>query len=142
MIALARHAPSLVGPALRQAERSIAKGDHLAILDGGTMTEEERARLREPDAREVLAALFGEGLRNGVAAHALDTRLWANDWGVDLGAITAPTALFYGSRDPYQPPAVGEWLKDRIEGATLEVLDLPHLVTPELAERAFERAIR
>jgi pimeloyl-ACP methyl ester carboxylesterase len=46
----------------------------------------------------------------------------ATPWGFELEAITVPVRLLQGTDDLMVAPAHAEWLRDRIPGATLELL--------------------
>ena len=65
--------------------------------------------------------------------HGLDplvheTALFGSPWGFDLARVDVPTALWYGEGDSLAPPAMGEYLADRIPGADLTVqADRGHL---------------
>jgi pimeloyl-ACP methyl ester carboxylesterase len=50
-------------------------------------------------------------------------RSMVSPWPFDLGAIRAPTVLWYGTEDRRLGPAAGQWLADRIPSARLVVVD-------------------
>ena len=92
---------------------------------------EQPARVR----RLVLTATSGgiDVQRLGAVDWRVGRAAWQNgapDWFADdrtdlteqLGKVQAPTLLVFGDDDPISPVAVGEFLRDRIAGARLEVL--------------------
>ncbi len=61
--------------------------------------------------------------------------------GEGLSAITCPTAIVWGRRDPFLPLATARELAARIRGATLTLVDAAHFVMeeqPREVERGFE----
>jgi pimeloyl-ACP methyl ester carboxylesterase len=48
-----------------------------------------------------------------------------DDWGFDLDAVTAPTLLVYGAKDPIVPSAHGRWFKRRLRNASPTLAVLP-----------------
>ncbi len=63
--------------------------------------------------------VVGPALRDGPAAAVDDDLAYVAPWGFDPSAISAPTLLLVGTEDRVVPPAHGEWLAERIPGATL-----------------------
>jgi pimeloyl-ACP methyl ester carboxylesterase len=70
--------------------------------------------------------LGGVDWREGWRAWNRDAPSWFIDDRTDLterlGAVEAPTLLVYGGADPISPVAVGEFLRDRLPCARLEVI--------------------
>jgi pimeloyl-ACP methyl ester carboxylesterase len=96
-----------------------------------------RAALEQPERVRRLVLVTTAGGVDVTRLGAVDWRpgraAWqgtAPDWFVDdrtdvterLGTVRAPTLVVYGDDDPIAPVAVGEFLRDRIPGARLEVL--------------------
>lgn len=74
------------------------------------------------------------------AAAALRGRAERPDYTAMLSAVTVPTLVVVGSDDEFTPVADAEYLRDRIPGATLVVVDgaahLPNLERPAEFNRA------
>ncbi|WP_405878045.1 alpha/beta hydrolase [Streptomyces sp. NBC_01136] len=51
-----------------------------------------------------------------------------------LGSITAPVQIITGGRDPLVPTANAEYLRDRLPGSRLHILDAGHFVWEEAAK--------
>ena len=64
----------------------------------------------------------------GLAGTERDLRGMVTPWPFDIGAISIPVLLWYGSSDAVFGPAAGRWLAERIAGARLEVVDASHLL--------------
>ena len=92
-----------------------------AVLDGIT----------DPDQRALATRIVGEIFRHGTAGIAQDLLAANLDWGFDLGEVACPVDLVYGSTDDRVPPAVGEWLRDRLPDARLRVVECGHDFTSE-----------
>ena len=106
-------------------------------------------------AREAVGWLLGpnrpaEAFARAAAAHAalrvdsyIKTVRASADWGRarDLPDIAVPVLLVFGAQDPLTPPRVGEYMREKIPGARLEVIeDCGHLSNLERPE-AFNRAV-
>jgi 2-hydroxymuconate-semialdehyde hydrolase len=61
--------------------------------------------------------------------------------GARLGELRIPTAVLWGTDDPWLPVAAGERLRDAIPGATLEVIQDARHFTPEDAPERVARLI-
>jgi 3-oxoadipate enol-lactonase len=86
-------------------------------------------RARSPDTvariRQMFAATPLEGyLACGAAVRDMDQREL-------LPKITAPTLVIVGRHDPATPPEAGEYIKSRIPGAQMVVLEAAHLSNVE-----------
>ena len=75
---------------------------------------------------EMLRASFAQGT-SGLAADIAGYCL--QPWGFEPEAVEAETLLLYGSHDPLAGPRHGEWWRDRLPAACLEVVpDAGHLL--------------
>jgi pimeloyl-ACP methyl ester carboxylesterase len=85
------------------------------------------------EATAVVAPMMRAAPPEGAAA-ALRGRAERPDYTELLGAITVPTQVVVGAEDEYTPVTDAEYLRDRIPGATLVVVDgaahLPNLERP------------
>jgi pimeloyl-ACP methyl ester carboxylesterase len=90
------------------ATRSPADAAELATVDGGA---------------DALAAALVEGVRSGPAGVEADVEAQARPLPVDLGGVSCPVRLWYGSADGVTPPAFGRWYRAHLPGARLTVVD-------------------
>lgn len=75
----------------------------------------------DPALRRCLFASQQEALHQGPMGIAWDNVAFVGPWDVDLGAVCCRVHLWYGERDPWAPPANGEWLRDHLADADLVV---------------------
>ena len=64
-----------------------------------------------------------------------------DDWGFDLDAVTAPTLLVYGAKDPIVPSTHGRWFKRRLRNASPTLAVLPragHMVIAPAWQRILQ----
>lgn len=84
---------------------------------------DDKALITQPAVSAPLLASFEEGLRPGMAGPITDLALFAAPWNIDFSAITSPTRLWMGTRDPTVPAAGVRALIERIPGCRL--IELP-----------------
>jgi pimeloyl-ACP methyl ester carboxylesterase len=63
------------------------------------------------------------------------------DWGFDLDAVTAPTLLVYGAKDPIVPSTHGRWYRRHLRNASPKLTVLPragHMVIAPAWERILQ----
>lgn len=65
---------------------------------------------------------FKEAFRQGYAGVALETRLYARDWGFALDEIQVPVLIYHGDLDQNAPVAMAEFMGAKISGAILTVM--------------------
>lgn len=72
-------------------------------------------------------------LQANLDGYAFDNLAWGGPWDIDLGQVTAPTRLWYGTGDSICPLELyGRWYADQIRGSELIVLPSPgHVDTCE-----------
>jgi pimeloyl-ACP methyl ester carboxylesterase len=84
-------------------------------------------------------SMGGAEWRVGLRAEQPEAPTWfvddASDFTDRLGAIRAPTLVLSGSADPLSPVRVGEFLRDRIASAQLEVFGGGHWFAHEEPDR-------
>jgi pimeloyl-ACP methyl ester carboxylesterase len=92
--------------------------------------EDEAALAADPGRRERLEAMMVAAHAQGMAGTAADIVSYTlADWGIDFGAVAAPTTLVYGANDQVSGPAHGEWYASRVPQADLRVVPgVGHLV--------------
>jgi pimeloyl-ACP methyl ester carboxylesterase len=104
---LDRHAPELAratGPELHAA-----LGDLLSEVNGRVLTGE---------FAEYLATWARAALKHGIWGWFDDDLAFVRDWGIDLGAISVPVAIWHGGEDRFVPYAHGRWLAKHVAGPT------------------------
>ena len=79
--------------------------------------------LRDPRLAAAFAETAREGLRPGTSGAGWDNVSWIGEWDIDLGAVTCPVLLWYGSEDRLASPAHGLWLSQNLPRARLVVRD-------------------
>ena len=111
MFRLARFAPAMLRTVYRLNLRALERGGERA---GERMAqwapEPDRALLQRPDIRDGFTACFAEACRQGTAGPALDVRLIAQRWGIDMSALRVPTLLWHGELDRNVPVVAGRHL--------------------------------
>jgi len=115
MFRLARFAPAMLRTVYRLNLRAVARGGERA---GERMAqwapEPDRVLLQRPEIRDGFTACFVEACRQGPAGAALDVRLIAQPWGIDLSAMRLPTFLWHGELDRNVPVVAGRFLASAI----------------------------
>lgn len=101
-------------------KRSPRLAGQLATWRGGRADKEVIAR---PGTCERLFGSFTEGLRPGLRGPITDLELFAQPWGVDLAAVTAPTRLWLGTADNAVPLSAARALAARIGGCQTDELE-------------------
>ena len=79
--------------------------------------------LHERRYATLFAEAIREGLRQGTSGGGWDNVSWIGEWDIDLGAISCPVLLWYGSDDRFAPPAHGLWLSEHLPRARLVLRD-------------------
>lgn len=100
---------------------SRGRGDQILDNTIANISEVDRSFLDRPENREWFLRMMQEAFTQGGRAASHDGMLYLNSWGFDVAGISAPTHLWYGSRDETVPPQVGEWLAGRIPNSSLVV---------------------
>ena len=115
MFRLSRVAPAMLRTLYRLNLRALERGGERA---GERMAqwapEPDRVLLQRPEIRDGFTACFVEACRQGPAGAALDVRLIAQPWGIDLSALRVPTFLWHGELDRNVPVVAGRYLASTI----------------------------
>jgi pimeloyl-ACP methyl ester carboxylesterase len=90
---------------------------------GELLSPRDNDLLSDPQLSASFAQSLREGLRPGTSGGGWDNVSWIGDWDIDLGAVTCPVLLWYGSDDRMAPPAHGLWLSRNLAGARLVMRD-------------------
>jgi pimeloyl-ACP methyl ester carboxylesterase len=100
-------------------------GDAAAVVSAlkGTMSARDQQLLTDPRFAAVFGDTVREGLRQGPEGGGWDNVAWIGPWGIDLGAVSCPVLLWYGSEDRAAPVAYGQWQASNIPHATLVIND-------------------
>jgi pimeloyl-ACP methyl ester carboxylesterase len=100
------------------------------VWQGGLRELDDNARLDawlgdDPMARdEAYRAIMAEALREvleGTEGAVFDGLAHGGGWDFDLGAVQAPTLLWYGGADESCPVTYGRWYAERIANAVLVI---------------------
>ncbi|HEY7070227.1 MAG TPA: alpha/beta hydrolase [Acidimicrobiales bacterium] len=85
--------------------------------------EDDAALAADAGRRARLEAMMAEANVQGAVGIAADIVSYTLvDWGIDFGAVVAPTTLVYGANDQVTGPAHGEWYRSREPHAELVVV--------------------
>ena len=115
MLRLARLAPAVLRTLYRLNLRALERGGERA---GERMAkwapEPDRVLLQRPEIRDGFTACFVEACRQGTRGPALDVKLIAQPWGIELSAMRVPTFLWHGELDRNVPIGSGRYLASAI----------------------------
>ncbi len=78
------------------------------------------------EIRQMLAASLREGIGRSLDGVVDDDLAFSRPWGFDLGAMSAPVAVWYGPKDTLVPAGHGEWLGRTIPTAEVVLMDGGH----------------
>jgi pimeloyl-ACP methyl ester carboxylesterase len=87
------------------------------------MSARDQQLLADPRFGTVFGDTVREGLRQGPEGGGWDNVAWIGPWGIDLGAVSCPVLLWYGSEDRAAPVTHGQWQASNLPHATLIVND-------------------
>jgi pimeloyl-ACP methyl ester carboxylesterase len=87
------------------------------------LSARDRELLGDPRIAAAFIASGREGLRPGTSGAGWDNVSSIGEWDVDLGAVTCPVLLWYGSEDRMAPPEHGLWLSQDLDRARLVLRD-------------------
>lgn len=90
------------------------------ILD--QFAEPDKMIMISKSEQMIMINSFKEAFRQGYAGVALETRLYARDWGFSLEDIEVPVLLYHGDLDQNAPVAMAEFMEEKIPGAILTVM--------------------
>jgi pimeloyl-ACP methyl ester carboxylesterase len=97
-----------------------------------------------PPVRERLRAMLVAAARQGATGMVADLAGYTlADWEFTPSQVAADVLLFYGAQDGLVPPAHGEWYRDRLPSAELEIQPgVGHLVVVPGWSRVLEHLVR
>lgn len=99
----------------RQVAR-IAPGFLLGRLMA-TAQGEDLALARDPEFREAMAAVLGQGLGRTTAGFVRTVTAYVQDWRSSLAAISAPVTIWQGDQDNWTPPVMAAALAAALPGS-------------------------
>ena len=110
-----------------------------ALLDLAGVADADTDVLTAP-VRERLRAMLGAATAQGVTGMVADLAGYTlADWGFTPPQVTADVLLAYGADDERVPPAHGEWYRDRLPSAELQLWPgVGHLVVVPAWGRVLE----
>jgi pimeloyl-ACP methyl ester carboxylesterase len=110
-------------PLLGQLAQAFTAADpaQLIALSGPVLSPPDRA-VFDTDLAAFLLAVFREGLAAGAEGWVEDLLGFVAPWGVELGSVRVPVAVWHGEQDVRVPVAHGRWLAGAIPGAALRLL--------------------
>jgi pimeloyl-ACP methyl ester carboxylesterase len=103
--------------------------DPATLLDGFDLSDSDREALAHPELMQVNGEAIPELGVNGVWGWVDDDLACVRPWGFEVGDITTPVLVWYGSVDVLVPPAHGEWLTAHVPGCIVKVDGNGHLGT-------------
>ena len=120
-------------------EGMLAGGGDEALLGLAGVADADTDVLTAP-VRERLRAMLGATTAQGVTGMVADLAGYAlGDWGFTPSQVAADVLLAYGADDERVPPAHGEWYRDRLPSAQLQLWPgVGHLVVVPAWGRVLE----
>jgi pimeloyl-ACP methyl ester carboxylesterase len=106
--------------------------DPAKILEGFDLPEADLAVLADPRIQAVMRESPADMFANGAWGWIDDDLAFTWPWGFDLGEITVPVEVRFGSDDVLVPAAHGHWLAAHVPGATVNVTTgAGHMTSPD-----------
>jgi len=103
------------------ADRLASDPESLLTFLRNQMTVADRKVTHGAGIRRILADTYAEAFRSGPYGWIDDVAALRDDWGFDVGRITAPVRLWHGLEDNFTPVSHTRWLASRIPGAEVVV---------------------
>lgn len=105
LLGLHRRRPDLIKPLLHLASLAVRKlpTERLIGLWARQLVAPDRDVLANPQFRSIIARSSREGFRCGGAGAHRDAKTLISPWDFCLADVHAPTAFWYGGRDPITP---------------------------------------
>jgi pimeloyl-ACP methyl ester carboxylesterase len=115
-------APELEAEYARMKERVAA--DPSSILADFELSESDQAQLKRPEMMQIIRESTFEHCANGVGGWVDDDLAILRPWGFDVGRISVPVLVRYGSSDVLVPPAHGDWIAANVAGCVVKIDDV------------------
>lgn len=108
MLALLHRFPNALSPTYRPIAFILSHWP-LAMLDAHihSLPLQDRAVLKDPTFRAVLANSFREAVRQGAIGGEQELKIYSSPWGFEPSEIKVPTGLWHGDLDTIVPCAMG-----------------------------------
>ena len=121
LLQLARHTPRLASSVMKV---SIVNASNTRLLRAAlrTFPPADRTFLMQWGPPDLALAFVREALRQGTEGCVLDYKIFGDPWGFSLEEIVVPVHIWEGSEDRTGPPDYREFLRRRIEHATVTVV--------------------
>lgn len=113
-------------PMVKELLSSIESDSDDALGEDYKLSEQDAGVVRRSDIRTMLATSIREGVGQTIDGIVDDDLAFAKRWGIDLQAISVPTAVWYGPHDTLVPTGHGEWLSRTIPDVEVVLLDGGH----------------
>jgi len=97
----------------------VSGGPGIASAFGDLLSPRDSSLLADPRFAAAFEETETEALRQGTSGGGWDNVSWVGEWDVDLGAVTCPVLLWYGTDDRFAPPAHGLWLSQHLARSRL-----------------------
>jgi pimeloyl-ACP methyl ester carboxylesterase len=126
----------------REAAQTQARvaDDPSKMLDGFQLPESDVAILADRRFQRVISEATAEMFATGPFGWVDDDLAFVKPWGFDVGEITVPVELYYGTSDVLVPAAHGEWLARHIPTATAFAEEhMGHMTDPHEAVEQLRR---
>jgi pimeloyl-ACP methyl ester carboxylesterase len=95
--------------------------DPTTVLGDFELSESDRAQLARPEISQIIRESIPEQALNGVWGWVDDDLAFIRSWGFEVGEITVPVLIRYGTTDVLVPPTHGEWLVAHVPGCVLKL---------------------
>jgi len=106
----------------RQIDRLIMnKPDRFIEIISDQFSEPDKAIMADESEQILMMESFKEAFRQGYAGVALETRLYARDWGFPLGEIQIPVLIYHGALDQNAPVQMAKYTAQKIPTAALTI---------------------
>jgi len=97
--------------------------DPTTVLGDFALSESDRAQLARPETIQIIRESTPEQGANGVWGWVDDDLAFTRPWGFDVGEISVPVLVWYGTTDVLVPPTHGEWLAANVPGCIVKLDD-------------------
>jgi pimeloyl-ACP methyl ester carboxylesterase len=92
-----------------------------SVLGDFDLSDSDRQELTRPERVQIIGESWAEHSARGVGGWVDDDLAHLRPWGFNVGQITVPVLIRYGTTDVLVPPAHGEWLAAHVPGCVAKV---------------------
>ena len=97
--------------------------DPTTVLGDFALSDSDRAQLARPEFIQIIRESTPEQAANGVWGWVDDDLAFTRPWGFDVGEISVPVLVWYGTTDVLVPATHGEWLAANVPGCAVKLDD-------------------